>query len=437
VSPAFTALVALPALTLLSSCSVLIDARFDEAGAGPLCVGADNASPCVPAGVSGEFICVDDACTSSACGDGFVDARRAEECDDGNTVSGDGCEPFDCVRSCTIDGDCDDGLPCDGVERCVANTCVAGVALTDGASCGADLACRGGVCASVLCGNATVDVPEDCDDGNTLSGDGCENDCTFTCASDDDCAAMDTDVCDGRETCNLGTHRCAPAAPLVCDDGDACTVDSCHPVDGCVTDVRAFDVDGDGYFALACGGDDCDDSVASTNPGAPEICADGVDNDCVGGDGNTPNDYYRDCDGDGYAPGDAPAFSSCMPPGGAPSGCPNGSWTTRAPSATTSDCRDDLEVVAPDAGFAETPIAGAEAATDFDYNCDGREELALPVEGQAPTGCGGLLGACSGASYWAGAAAPACGSRAELNICRAAGLLGCGRTLVTATVACR
>ena len=30
------------------------------------------------------------------------------------------------------------------------------------------------------CGNSIVDPGEDCDDGNQASGDGCENDCSFT-----------------------------------------------------------------------------------------------------------------------------------------------------------------------------------------------------------------------------------------------------------------
>jgi cysteine-rich repeat protein len=43
------------------------------------------------------------------CGDG--DVGSGEECDDGNGIPGDGCEP-DCTFSCHIDADCDDGIPC-------------------------------------------------------------------------------------------------------------------------------------------------------------------------------------------------------------------------------------------------------------------------------------------------------------------------------------
>ena len=47
---------------------------------------------------------------------------------------------------------------------------------------------------------------------------------------------------------------------------------------GCV------DADGDGYEDAACGGDDCDDSDPGVYPGAPEVCGDGIDQDCDGSD---------------------------------------------------------------------------------------------------------------------------------------------------------
>jgi cysteine-rich repeat protein len=43
------------------------------------------------------------------CGNGMVEGM--EECDDGNSVSGDGCEA-DCRYSCHANSECDDGAPC-------------------------------------------------------------------------------------------------------------------------------------------------------------------------------------------------------------------------------------------------------------------------------------------------------------------------------------
>jgi cysteine-rich repeat protein len=51
------------------------------------------------------------ACRLSFCGDGVVDVRRGELCDDGNTAAGDGCSP-----ECGVER-CGNGLPDPG-EAC-------------------------------------------------------------------------------------------------------------------------------------------------------------------------------------------------------------------------------------------------------------------------------------------------------------------------------
>ncbi len=56
----------------------------------------------------------------------------------------------------------------------------------------------------------------------------------------------------------------------------------------------AQDFDGDGYITTAAGGDDCDDANAAVNPGMTEVPYNGLDDDC---NPATPDD---DLDGDGY-----------------------------------------------------------------------------------------------------------------------------------------
>lgn len=44
--------------------------------------------------------------------------------------------------------------------------------------------------------------------------------------------------------------------------------------------VCSDDIDGDGYIAAGCGGDDCNDGDFLVNPGAAESCDNGIDDDC-------------------------------------------------------------------------------------------------------------------------------------------------------------
>ncbi len=81
----------------------------------------------------------------------------------------------------------------------------------------------------VTCGDGALDPGEACDDGNTLSGDGCDANCTVTACGNrvvtageqcDDGNSTAGDCCDAA--CQ---HEAAGSA---CDDGDLCTrADSC------------------------------------------------------------------------------------------------------------------------------------------------------------------------------------------------------------------
>src|SRR6185436_9471056 len=57
---------------------------------------------------------------------------------------------------------------------------------------------------------------EECDDGNDVLGDGCENDCSFTCTpgspTHGDIVCDDVDPCNGFETCTKA-HTCEPGTP--------------------------------------------------------------------------------------------------------------------------------------------------------------------------------------------------------------------------------
>lgn len=103
--------------------------------------------------------------------------------------------------------------------------------------------------------------------------------------------------CNGVERCEQTNARadrngCVAGAPP-CRKGEECleAEDRCR-LGPCDTP----DADGDGYAAVACGGNDCDDTDPERSPGLTEICdAQGNDEDC---DTSTVGD--RDLDGDGY-----------------------------------------------------------------------------------------------------------------------------------------
>ena len=124
-----------------------------------------------------------------ACGNGELEP--GEECDDGDTVSGNGCSA-DCLEEICGNGrvdsgeQCDDGNtdPLDGCDAACLLECgngvlepAAGEQCDDGNRVGGDLCDEN--CIDEICGNGVLQAAagEACDDGNTASGDGCSADC--------------------------------------------------------------------------------------------------------------------------------------------------------------------------------------------------------------------------------------------------------------------
>ena len=90
---------------------------------------------------------------------------------------GDGDPTGDGDGEPTGDGDGDptttgDG---DGDPGCTSLGCAC-----SGDTCDAGLACLDGFCEATVCGDGEIEGDEECEDGNQVDGDGCDNDCTFT-----------------------------------------------------------------------------------------------------------------------------------------------------------------------------------------------------------------------------------------------------------------
>lgn len=246
-------------------------------------VGPDGGPVCPPS-------CDDSvACTTDACVDGVCrhvpddDACPGDErC---NLVMG--CVP----ARCEDNSQCDDGLFCNGAERCDLSApgsgCVPGVA----PACGDAFSCTTDSCSDAA--GACVHNPNHaaCADALDCTVDSCDpaasSDATG-CVREADDARCDTDFCfTGRvcapDGCTAGTRRS-------CADGMLCTMDSCDSAArACVN--APLDADGDGYSAqsamgaggptVLCGGPDCNDGNAAVNPGAMETC-NGIDDNCDG-----------------------------------------------------------------------------------------------------------------------------------------------------------
>jgi len=219
----------------------------------------------------------EDQCTSGAC------SGKAVTCDDGNPCTTDTCDPSTgCVFTnnsdpcddgdfCTIDDHCadgsctgddnpeckckdDDGCKvyengdlCDGTLICVEHECVVDPATV--------IECLEvpPLCQKYYCEPLTGD----CLLGNLQDGAECDDD--SMCTLDDAC---DAGECKGK--------------PLVCDDGNVCTDDSCEPASGCVYINNTADCT-DGNFCTE--NDKCADGVCKGTD-MPD-CECGEDSDCA------------------------------------------------------------------------------------------------------------------------------------------------------------
>ena len=177
---------------------------------------------------------------------------------------------MDASLTCSADQQCDDGVFCNGQERCAPDDEAA-----------SELGC--------VAGTPPCLAGQRCDEPMGLCATLCD---VSTDADGDGVAALD---CGGNDCDDSDPDR-YPGNPELCD---ALGVDEdCDP-----TTVGERDVDGDGHIdAACCNGDvcgtDCADRMPSVNPSAPEVC-DLVDQDCDGDvDEGVQSAGFEDRDGD-------------------------------------------------------------------------------------------------------------------------------------------
>jgi len=219
----------------------------------------------------GEETSICDAdCTEPECGDGMLNRKAGEVCDDGNTDAGDGCDGSckseECGNGVTedaFDEECDDGTQCDDGTECTNDD-----DCPDG-----DMQCKtrgddgcSSDCQLELCGNGIRNSGEACDDGNKNNSDDCvvksKTECFIASCGD----GFLHDEEHGTEECDtLGdSEECNSDCTLsVCGDGKVNRVDG----EKCDDEFESADCNADCTLAR-CGdgktnaeaGEECDTS---------------------------------------------------------------------------------------------------------------------------------------------------------------------------------
>jgi sugar lactone lactonase YvrE len=268
-----------------------------------------------------------------------------------------------------------------------------------------------------VCGNGTKEIGEQCDDGaaNGTAGSCCSAACRFLT---NETRCDDGTVCNGRETCQAGT--CTAGTPLVCDDHNPCTADTCDPTNGCrhtpVTDGTACG------GRTVCNGATC--QAGTCTPGTPIDCDD--HNPCTTDTCDPTNGCQHTLMTDGTACDDATVCNgheTCQAgtcTAGTPLACDDGNLCTTDTCDPTNGCQHAVG----NAGVVCRPAAGV---CDVAETCTGTS-AACPPDAFVPamTVCRPAAGACDVAETCSGDAAD----------CPADQLLPAGTTCRPAQFAC-
>ena len=249
-------------------------------------------------------------CQTERCGDGVLQALRGETCDDGNTNSGDGCNASCIAEGCgdglvqaTLGEQCDDGNRAaeDGCgPSCQTERCGDGIAQTlRGEQCDAGPAnantadvCRPN-CRAPACGDAVLDSNEACDWGE-LRSDTQPGACRTSCTNPR-CGDRVKDPGEGCDDGDLDSgDGCSATCTVECP-GPWCRVEACVDTNDpscnetrCGNGVRQGDEGCDDGNLMP--GDGCDPSCRV------ELCGNGLvqsgeqcdDGNATLGDGCTP-----------------------------------------------------------------------------------------------------------------------------------------------------
>ncbi len=239
---------------------------------------APMADPCPPGSPQPRY-CQECLCVPGSggiCGNNLLET--GEQCDDGNTTSGDGCSAS-CQQEYCGDSVIQPGLN----EQCDNSACAPN---PNPPPLGTPLFCMNCQCQCVpfLCSQGSVpnmetcscdpmpcDSTSDCDDQNECTDDSCDltaGHCVFDGTGMNGLACDDGDICTTGEQCDAGI--CIGGTATSCDDGNPCTTDVCDYDTGCINQnlpngTSCADAD-------LCDGDEVCDNFGVCQPGVSVVC---------------------------------------------------------------------------------------------------------------------------------------------------------------------
>ena len=273
---------ALLAAGAIAACSATTGGAGMTAGTGGTTAGTGGTGSGMggmtgPGGSTGALMIDAGDTMTAVCGDGVIEPP--EQCDDGNTKSGDGCsasctiEPFyDCPmagKPCKYTVVCGDGKV-QGTEQCDDGNTTSGDGCSSTCQVEAGWQCPtpDARCVAKTCGDGIVAGSEECDDGNTTSGDGCSATCKlepgFACVTQ---GTPPVSVCHAT-VCGDGVQEGFEQ----CDDGNLIPYDGCSPT--CTIEPKCAG----GTCTAVCGDglkfpqEQCDDGNLIAGDGCSPTC---------------------------------------------------------------------------------------------------------------------------------------------------------------------
>jgi len=397
---------------------------------------------CVNAPVDGDCDDGDECSTSDVCDAGVCAPGPALECDDNNVCTTDLCNPFVGCVSTPNEGACSDGNECTAGDHCTLGVCqftgqtqcddsndcttelcdpATGCVVTnntkpcdDSNSCTTSDTCKDGACKGTVPANCNDNNPctddlcdptdggcknlnnsQLCDDGDPCTTldpcvDGeCQtgqplvcndgNECTAdTCTQADGCvftnqdgACNDGDACTLGDVCESGACKAGPEG-LACDDSNPCTLDSCDPLGGCSYAPSTADCDdgnpctsGDVCNNLLClgtGEADCDDGNVCTD----DLCD--VTSGCFYFNNDNPCD-----DGDECTIAGTCDEAVCIPSTAAPFCCTEDADCDDGSVCTDDSCKDSACVNTPTGSIFLEETFDSGAAAGFEFESDNED----------------------------------------------------------------